>query len=202
MNSYLELPDAELVGLMKLEEEGIDAYTAIYYRYRKPLVLHAQRMMGDPELAKDMVQEIFTWLFQQRKLIQINTALSSYLYRAVRNKVFDNLKHSKVKLNYAEDFYKFTRSTTALADEQVCLKELAQAIASEIEKLPPRMREVFELSRKEFLTQKEIAKKLNLSENTVNNQIQKAMKKLRENELLHAQPGLCFLMLMEVLTKN
>lgn len=186
MSDILEVPDTELLKLIKLEEEGVAAYTVIYHRYRKPLVLHANRMLGDLDLAKDVVQEIFTSLFQQRKVLNINTALSSYLYKAVRNKVFDNLKHSKVKMNYAEDFFNYTRSTSELADEQVCLKELAQAIESEIERLPVRMREVFELSRKEFLSQKEIAKLLNLSENTVNNHIQNAIKKLRKNELLHA----------------
>ncbi|TKC62522.1 RNA polymerase sigma-70 factor [Pedobacter hiemivivus] len=185
MINYSEFSDVELVELLQSEYEDIAAYTAIYDRYRKLLVLHANRMLGDVELAKDVVQELFTTFYQQRKTLNINTSLSAYLYKMVRNKVFNNLKHAKVKLNYAEDFFNYTQNSGELADEQVCLKELADAIESEIEKLPIKMREIFELSRKQFLSHQEIATRLNLSKKTVNNQINLAIKKISGNNLLH-----------------
>jgi len=183
MSDYKKLSDAELIDLLKSDDD--DAFTEIYDRYWPPLLLHANRMLQDIDLAKDTVQEIFTWLFQQSKNININTSLSSYLYSAVRNKVLDNIKHTKVRLNYAEHFLSYAQNAGEMADELLSLKELTRIIESEIEKMPVKMREIFELSRKEYLSQKDIAKLLNLSENTVNNQIQRALKKLRKNDLLH-----------------
>lgn len=182
---YKDFSDTQLLDLLKTDDEVL-AFTEIYDRYWPPLLLHANRMLQDQDLAKDVVQEIFTRLFQQSKTININTSLSAYLYSAVRNRVFDSIKHNKVKMNYAEDFFKYAQNVAALPDEQLALKELAIVIQSEIEKMPLKMREIFELSRKQSLSQKEIARMLNLSEKTVNNQIQRALKKLRKNDLLHS----------------
>ncbi|SDL16591.1 RNA polymerase sigma-70 factor, ECF subfamily [Pedobacter sp. ok626] len=187
MSNYREFSDVELIELLQSDGDFNGAFTVIYDHYFPPLVLHADRMLADMDLAKDIVQELFTKLFQQRKDIHINTSLKSYLYAAVRNRVFDNLKHAKVKMIYAEDFFAYVKDSPELADELVCLKELAKVIDSEIEKMPPKMREIFELSRKQFVSQKEIAKMLNVSENTVNNQIQRAIKKLRNNDFLQTR---------------
>lgn len=184
MSNYREFSDAELVDILQSGGDVIGAFTVIYDRYQVPLVLHADRMLHDQDLAKDVVQDIFSKLFLQREEIHINTSLKSYLYTAVRHQVFNSIKHAKVKINYAADFFTYAKESGDLADEQVCLKELASVIEAEIVKMPPKMREVFEMSRKQFLSQKEIAKMLNLSENTVRNHIHAAIKKLRDNDLL------------------
>ncbi|SDL16548.1 RNA polymerase sigma-70 factor, ECF subfamily [Pedobacter sp. ok626] len=183
--NYSEFSDVELIELLQSDGDFNGAFTVIYDHYYPSLILHAHRMLGDRDLAKDVVQEIFTKLFQQREDIHIKTSLKSYLHAAVRNRVFDTIKHAKVEMNYAEDFFTYVKDYGELADEQMCLKELARVIESEIEKMPLKMREVFELSRRQFLSQKDIAKLLHLSKNTVNNQIQRAIKKLRGNKLLH-----------------
>lgn len=183
MTDFKTLSDIELVDLLKTNSTT-EAFTEIYDRYWPPLLLHAQRMLHDNDLAKDAVQEVFTRLFQLSINLHVASSLSSYLYKAIRFQVLDRIKHDKVKMNYEEDFLKFSENWVIPSDQQICLKELAHAIESEIQKMPPKMREIFELSRKQYLTQREIAKMLDLSENTVNNHIQRAIKKLRENELI------------------
>lgn len=183
MADYKKLSDIELVDLLA---KDVDAFVEIYNRYWTPLLLHARRMLRDYELAKDVVQEVFTYLFQHSVNLNISS-LSCYLYTATRFRVLDTIKHDKVKLNYAQDFMNFAEGSVIPSDELVSLKELAKAIESEIQKMPPKMREIFELSRKEFLSQKKIAEMLDISVNTVNVQIQRALKKLRENELIKIQ---------------
>lgn len=193
MADYKKLSDSELASLFK--EGDKLAFTEIYDRYWPPLVLHANRMVKDEDLAKDTVQEVFTQLFQQGTITMHDT-LPCYLYKAVRNRVLNKIKHEKVKINYAADFLNYAKNETNLADEEITFKELVSAIESEIEKMPAKMKEIFILSRKQHLTQKEIARMLNLSENTVNNQIQRALKKLRQNHLLRASSMGIFMLIL------
>ena len=183
MCEYKKLSDTELVALLQSRDNN--AFSEIYDRYWPSLVLHANRMVRDEDLAKDIVQEIFTQLLQQETL-HMHDTLTHYLYRAVRNRILNKIKHDKVKINYAADFLNYAKNPGTLADEELTVKELSLAIESEIQKMPAAMKEIFILSRKQYLTQKEIAKMLNLSENTVNNQIQRAIKKLRQNRVLKA----------------
>ncbi|TCC99572.1 RNA polymerase sigma factor [Pedobacter hiemivivus] len=184
MCDYSGFSDVELIALLQSDGDFNGAFTVIYDHYFPPLVLHAGKMLGDMDLAKDVVQEIFTKLFYQRAETDINTSLKSYLHTAVRHVVFDHLKQAKVEMNYAEDFFIYAKGSGELADEQVCLKELTRVIESEIEKMPFKMREIFKLSRKQYFSQKKIAKLLGLSQSNVSNQIQRAIKILRNNPII------------------
>lgn len=180
MTNYIFLSDAELVKLLKSGD--VPAFTQIYDRYWPPLVLHVHRMVRDENLAEDIVQELFTSIFQRAEDLEITASLSSYLYSAVRYRVFDVIKHERIKANYLEDISAFIEDAVYQTDERLRVKELAAVIEAEIQKMPPKMREIFDLSRKHHLTHKEIGQLLNISEHTVRTQIQRALKTLRNNK--------------------
>ncbi|MNY42681.1 RNA polymerase sigma factor [compost metagenome] len=109
----------------------------------------------------------------------LSSKLSVYLYGAVRHKFFNSLDHEKVKANYRASLSTFIDSGEYTTDNLLREKELIHLIEKEVSLLPPKMREVFELSRKEHLSHKEIAGRLNISDKTVKKQMNNAIKILK-----------------------
>ncbi|HMG07426.1 MAG TPA: RNA polymerase sigma-70 factor [Mucilaginibacter sp.] len=171
------LSDTELVDLLQSGDQV--AYTQIYDRYQGLLYIYACKITKDEIEAEDIVQEVFFYLWDKRDTIIFNTSLSAYLYSAVRYKFFNLLDHKKVRSNYIDSFKEFIENGNIEADYAIREKELTALIEKEISLLPPKMREIFELSRKAQLSHKEIAEKLNISEKTVKNQVNNALKQLR-----------------------
>ncbi|PUZ23930.1 RNA polymerase sigma-70 factor [Chitinophaga costaii] len=164
---------------MLLNNSDKDAYAEIYQRFKGILFIHAYRLLREKEEAKDVVQEIFARLWTKREQLNLTVSLSSYLYAAVRNKIFDLIARKKVETEYISSLQTFISQGDMITDQLVREKELRAIIEGEIAALPPKMREVFELSRKGNLTHRQIAEKLGLSEKTVKKQVNNALKMLR-----------------------
>jgi RNA polymerase sigma-70 factor (ECF subfamily) len=130
--------------------------------------------------AEDSVQKIFCTLWDKRAEIEVQTSLKSYLYRAVHNHCINSLKHEKVKVTYKSDFLHTSEEAYDSTNSHIAQGELAAALARAVEQLPEQCRNVFELSRVECLTYPEIAERLKISRNTVENHMCKALRLLRE----------------------
>jgi RNA polymerase sigma-70 factor (family 1) len=176
MKAYDQYTDQELLELLCSGDQV--AYTEIYHRYKFILHQHAWNKVRNKEEAQDILQEVFTNLWLKRGTINISSNLSGYLYSAVRNRVLDHFSHSEVKLKYIHNI-KPDLTQDVPTDHRVRENQLKALIEKEIAELPPRMREVFEMSRKQHMTYKEIAEKLGTSEETVKKQVSGALKVLR-----------------------
>jgi RNA polymerase sigma-70 factor (ECF subfamily) len=97
----------------------------------------------------------------------------------MRFKVFDLMDRKKVRSNYLSSLENFIKKNEYSAEYRLREKQMAELVEREIAALPPKMREVFELSRKANLNYREIAEKLNISDNTVKKQMSNALKILR-----------------------
>jgi len=126
-----------------------------------------------------LVQDIFIYLWDKRQTINFTSSISSYLYSAIRYKFFDLVDKQKVRADYVQAFQLFLDKGEFLTDNYITEKELSATIEKEIANLSAKMREVFLLSRKENLSNKEIAERLNISEKTVKNQLSTALKTLK-----------------------
>lgn len=168
MASYSTFTDQELSLL--LQEDDRAAFAEIYARYKGPLYIHAFHRLKDREECKDLIQQLFAALWDNRKTIVFKSYLSGYLYTSVRNRVFNIIAHKQVASTYIDAIEQFASTSECITDHRVRERELLQIIEKEIAALPPKMREVFELSRKAHLTHKQIAEELDLSERTVRNQ--------------------------------
>lgn len=177
MADYRLLTDQELFHCLKQRKAA--AFAEIYERYWSVLFLHAKRMMGDDEQARDIVQDVFVGFWHKSAALELSISLSGYLYRAMRNRVLDHFKHQKVMNDYLGSLNEFMLEGEMVTDGLVREKELAQIIEREIAALPAGMRRVFELSRKQHLSYAEIAAELQLSENTVKSQVSNALRILR-----------------------
>nr|WP_121273328.1 RNA polymerase sigma-70 factor [Pedobacter schmidteae] len=177
MQEYEILSDHELTERMRSDDHV--AFAELYERYKVVLYLHAKRMLDDQDETKDVIQEVFTTLWIKREDLVIATSLKSYLYSAVRNKVFNLLAHRKFELNYLNSLQQVIDLGENGTEAQLREKQLIAMVEREIEQLPSKMRAIFELSRKHHLSHKEIAERLNISDKTVKKQINNAIKILR-----------------------
>ena len=177
MTAYNELTDQELASLL----EGGDhaAYVEIYNRYHAALYIHAFKRLQVREDCKDIIQELFTNLWLKREELTLTGHLSGYLYTSVRNRIFDLLAKSRLKLSYIESIQKFADNGSVPTDDLVRQNQLKTIIEKEIRALPPRTKEIFELSRKGYFTHKQIAEQLDISEQTVKTTVNNALKILR-----------------------
>ena len=175
--SYKHHTDQELTDL--LESGDAQAYAEIYRRYHACLYIHAFKRLQLREECRDLIHELFTTLWIKRQEITFKTTLSGYLYTAVRNKIFDLLAKQKLKKSYAQSIQHFAETGFITTDHLARQNQLKAIIDQEIASLPARTRQIFELSRKKFLSHQEIAKALNISEQTVKTTINNALRVLR-----------------------
>ena len=177
MSGYKHTSDEELVSLLRASDHA--AFNEIYHRYFAPIYIHVNKKLQDEEQAKDVVQEIFASLWFKRNDLKIKN-LASYLFGAARNKVFDIYAHEKVQQKHLGSLQTYlTERILYSTDHQVREAQFKAYIDKQIEALPPKMRRIFEMSRKEQLTHKEIAQQLNTTENNVSKQVNNALKILR-----------------------
>lgn len=177
MFSYTTLQDQVLFDLMKQEDET--AYKEIYERYFDVLYIHAYRRVQNREEAQDIVQEIFTILWDKRESILLTTSLAAYLYTAVRNRILNIISHQQVVASYAQSLQHFIDHGICQTDHLARENQLIAMIEKEIAALPPKMQEIFALSRKAYLSHREIAAELGISEQTVKKQVNNALRILR-----------------------
>ena len=173
--------------------QGSDtAFEFLYNKYYGVMYLHAYNKLRDRETAKDIVQDIFTGIWQRKEYLEIKTGLSSYLYSSTRNRVIDHISKEKSKAGYLDSLADYEEKGYSATDHLLREKMLQQQIESVLGQLPPRLREIFELSRKQHLSHKEISKKLNLSEQSVRTYIRDVLRILRMR--FGALPWIIFLL--------
>lgn len=193
MAIYSAYTDQELTALLR--EGDHEAYTEIYKRYFKLLLKHALSRLKNEDESKDVVQELFTHLWYKHTLLTPDRNISNYLYTAVRNRIFDLISRKNLESKYIAALPASIDTAECITDHTVRESQLRQLINKEIQALPPKMREVFQLSRNENLSHKEIAKKLNLTEQSVRSHIKNALKIVRIKLGLFAWL-ICFLKLL------
>ncbi|WPU97090.1 sigma-70 family RNA polymerase sigma factor [Mucilaginibacter sabulilitoris] len=170
------LPDEELLKRIQLDDQ--QAFSVIVYRYNLKLYRIVQNRVRMEDDAKDIIQEIFISLWNNRHNIQ-TTALYPYLSRSAFYAVIDwQLLHKK---NLSRHHLLLENEEPAVfsIENQVIADELRQELLEEVEKMPDTTKAVFRMSRIDQKSVKEIATVLHLSEQTVKNNISVALKQLR-----------------------
>lgn len=173
----VSLSDSELLELLAQGDKS--AFTTIYNRYFELLYIHSFKILGNEDEAKDVLQDLFSSLWTRREQILLTGNLSAYLYTSVRNKIFDTLSHKKVVRRHSDSLKVFAEKGYVNTDHRIRERELTALIEKEVAALPPKMRHIFELSRKENYSHREIAQQLKVSEQTVRTQVKNALKVLR-----------------------
>lgn len=176
MSVFRQCTDQELVSLIKQDSRG--AFEEIYDRYKFLLLTHALNKLRNREEARDILQEAFVYLWNKRLSIS-DENLGGYLYTVVRHMILNRLARDKYRKQYFDALQQFATEGNVETDFRIREQQLQHLIETEIAALPSKMREVFELSRKQHLTHRQIADRLGITEQTVSKQITNALKILR-----------------------
>lgn len=176
MGNYSKLSDEELVDFIKTNNET--AFVELYKRYWEDLYKFCFQILQDQDTAKDVLQEVFVWFWTHRADLKVY-AVRSYLFVAVKHKVANyirkdhtrNVFYEKIKLENVDEVF---------VDSSLEVKELIVFIRDFTSDLPDKCRTVFQMSRTEYLSNKEIAIQLNISEKTVETHLTTALNKLRK----------------------
>jgi RNA polymerase sigma-70 factor (family 1) len=163
-------------GLISGSEES---YKSLYNDYYLVLTVFARNYLGDIELARETVQDVFVRLYESRHLLEKVASLKAYLYASVKNSCLNYLKLNKIHHKHKERIRQSRSGTESDLTEAIQESELEQRIFQIISTLPGRCREIFRMSRVDGLRNDEIANRCNISKRTVETQISKALKTLR-----------------------
>ena len=170
--------DAELVRRIRAGDER--ALEVVFRTHYAGMASFVQRFVRSPDLAEELVQDVFLKLWTKREQLAEIETLRTYLFRAARNTALNYLRRVKLERRWQEEQGTETDPpTTFAADDDTVEQEVATAVKQAIDRLPPRCREIFLISRDGGLTYAEIARSLDISVKTVETQMGRALKSLR-----------------------
>jgi len=161
-----------------LDKGNTEAFTNFYTQFFKKLLIESEKYVKDIHVAEEIVQDVFLKIWEKSEDLINVKSVKSYLYRAVINSSINFINRQRnLEQHHQKIINEFTEGQVEDLDEE---NELIVILFDEIEKLPPKCKEIFKMNRFERLKYKEIALKLDISERTVENHIANALKILRE----------------------
>lgn len=168
-------PYADYDLLERMRVGDVLAFELIYRKYASGLFQSAFNILKDTAICEDIIQELFITLWTKRESLAVNN-LKSYLYRATRNNVLMYIRSNRVLIDIEE---LEVLCSQASSSDRLHANELKYSLNQSLEQLPEKCRKIFQMSRFQELSHKEIAKELNISVKTVENQIGIALKRLK-----------------------
>jgi RNA polymerase sigma-70 factor (family 1) len=163
-----------------LKEDNIQSFEKIFTLYHKRIYNFCISLHQSPDDAEETVQKVFVALWEQRQQVDENKPPGEYLYSIARYMIYNDFRRKVYKKAAFDHFTLNSPETNNSTKDEVLFNELLTFLESHIEKLPERQREIIKLSRYEGLTYRQVAEKLNITENTVDTQIRRALDFLRD----------------------
>ncbi|MFY0686068.1 MAG: RNA polymerase sigma-70 factor [Cyclobacteriaceae bacterium] len=174
------MSEQEDILVSRLINKDKRAFELVYNQNFGLMVSYAMRFIDTREEAEEIVQEVFVKFWDKCESLEENSSVKSYLYRSVHNTCLNQLKHEKVKDAYKTYVINYMEEGVSYEMEEQEQSDVMMRITEEINNLPPRCSEIFKLSRFEGLKYQEIADHLSISVKTVEVQMGKALKVLRQ----------------------
>ncbi len=156
------------------------SFETIYNLFWEELYDYSLYHCKDSPVAEEIVQDIFLSLWERRDSFIVRADIKSYLYRAVKYKVFDHYREKAKNDLLLNELRLHLCDEHCLTENEVMFNDLNKSLLQIVESLPCRCREVYRLSRESGLNNKEIALALSISEKTVEQHLTKALRFIRE----------------------
>jgi RNA polymerase sigma-70 factor (family 1) len=186
MDTESNISDNLLV--IQIRNDSRDAFRLLYNRYNKKIYYFSLRNLGNTEDAEELVQSVFVSIWEHRKSLDERMSVKNYIYRSAVNYIYNYLKRKAVRARFIESELIKDDNQSNQTWDQVLLHDLEKSVNQILETLPPQQQKIFKMSRFEGLSHEKIAKELDLSVRTVENQIYRALgvikSKLKESIFL------------------
>ncbi len=164
--------------LQQLQTDDKTVLKSLFQKHYLSVCKSIHRFVKNKAEVEDIAQDVFIKFWEKRKKLNITSSVAAYLHRMAMNEAISYLRRKKHF--ESEEVIEYSVPNNLYSGEEKLLQnELQQNITDAINSLPPKCRAIFQLSRFEELTYKEIAAKLDISVKTVENQMGKALKVLR-----------------------
>jgi RNA polymerase sigma-70 factor (ECF subfamily) len=171
------MTDQELLDRLRAGDER--AFDTIFRAWYAPLVRYVESMLRVRADAEEIAQEVLLELWRRRERLAETGSVQAYLFQSARNRALNHVRHARVQQK-AAPYLARDEAAAARADAEVVEDEIVAAIRAAVDTLPPRCREVFELSRVHGLKQAEIAQALGVTVKAVEAQMARALRTMRE----------------------
>ena len=171
------LTDEQLVQAVQRSDQ--QAFSELYARYWADLFQVAARKLASPELAEEVVQDLFVSLWQRRETLVI-TQVNRYLFSALKFAVIDHIRSEQVHERFV-DYYLAMANPATPPEDALALQDLTRSIEQGLQTLPPTTQQIFRLSRFEHLTIPGIAARLGVSEKVVQYHLSNALRAMRNH---------------------
>lgn len=173
-------PETEIQVIQRLINNDAVAFRALYEQYQGKLFLFAFSLIKSKIEAEEIVQEVFIRIWEKRNTLNPDKSFKAYLLTITKNLVFDKLKKAARDRALQEKIYKNIQQLEKIGANELLEKELQRLHQQAIERLSPRKKTIFLMSREEELTYEQIAQKLGISVHTVRNQMTDSLTTIRE----------------------
>jgi len=173
--------------IRRLQQDDSQAFDALFGQYSQRVYRFAYSYLKSRPEAEEIVQECFLKLWEKRAGLRPEDSLKGYLFTIAHHTILNQLRQHRHYGAYQAAMAHVPPATAISTESQVEFAELEQVYLSALEKLPPKRRQVFTLSRQQGLSYPEIAREMNLSVKTVETQMAQALKFLRTYMRLHGQ---------------
>lgn len=165
--------------VQEIKEGNERSFQQIFHAYYENLCHYAFTILRDMDDAEDVVQSMFLKIWEKREELTITHTVKAYLYRAVYNQCVNQLDHRVVQQKFQEQ--NAAKKLSGVQHPEIFPNELEDRIVAAINTLPKQCRTIFIMSRYQEMKYAQIAKALDLSVNTIENQISKALRILRSH---------------------
>jgi len=174
-----------LLIFKKIKEGDIRTFENLFRSYYEPLCRYARQFVENKDAAEEIVQDLFYVLWKERENLQIFTSINGYLYRSVKNKALQYIEKVKIREDYQNMYAENAGIETFTPQEELEYKELEQQIEGALNHLPERRQQIFHMNRMEGKKYNEIALELHISVKTVEAEVSKTLKVLRNKYKLN-----------------
>ena len=176
-----ESMSSDLQKLLALVAEGNEiAFSELYEIFSADLIRHTLAKVSTIQIAEDIVHDLFLALWRNRSNLTGIVSLPAYLYSSCRYLILAHYRQELKRMNSVDIEELDVLDESVPLEDRLHYRYLIDMVSNEVENLPEKCKQVFKLSRDQYLNNKEIAHQLNISESTVEKHINKAISRLRK----------------------
>lgn len=165
--------------LRQLKNGDRKAFEKIYVKYSKVLGFFLMGYLKSVEDTEEVIQDAFIKIWENKKAIDPNQSFKNYLFKISKHVFLNKLRRKNVEENYRNNFLANFSEEDNSTENSIIFSDYEEFYIKAVNNLPPKRRNIFIMSRKQGLTYDEIAKKLNISQKTVEKQMSEALRYLR-----------------------